>query len=112
MITKIDAILALNKNTRVTQVGSSLHWGDETPISDKIITAKIAELEAVEPLRVLREQRNQIILATDWQASSDLTMTAEQTAYRKALRDLPSTATPSLDSDGQLTGVTWPTKPE
>jgi hypothetical protein len=37
-------------------------------------------------------------------------MTSEQTAYRKALRDLPSTESPTLDSDGWLTGVTWPTK--
>ena len=63
-------------------------------------------------ISLLREERNNLLSATDWQASSDLTMTAEQTAYRKALRDLPSTATPSLNSDGQLTGVTWPTKPE
>jgi len=60
----------------------------------------------------LRQERNQLLSATDWWAGSDLTMTSEQTAYRTALRDLPSTASPSLDSDGQLTGVTWPTKPE
>ena len=65
-----------------------------------------------EPLKQLREQRNGKLSETDWWASSDLTMTAEQTAYRKALRDLPSTASPELDSDGELTGVTWPTKPE
>jgi len=64
----------------------------------------------IAPFR-LREQRKILLSETDWWASSDLTMTDEQTAYRKALRDLPSTATPSLDSDGQLTGVTWPTKP-
>ena len=28
------------------------------------------------------------------------------------LRDLPSTSLPQLDSDGQLSNVTWPTKPE
>ena len=42
----------------------------------------------------------------------DLTMTKKQMDYRKALRDLPSTASPELDEDGQLTGVTWPEKPE
>jgi len=60
----------------------------------------------------MRTKRNYLLSETDWWASSDLTMTAEQTAYRKALRDLPSTATPKLDENGQLTGVTWPTKPE
>jgi hypothetical protein len=63
-------------------------------------------------LRLLREKRNRLLSQTDWQASSDLTMTAEQTAYRQALRDLPNTATPALDEDGQLTGVTWPEVPE
>jgi len=60
----------------------------------------------------LRQERNLRLAETDWWASSDLTMTAEQTAYRKALRDLPSTASPELDSGGQLTDVTWPTKPD
>tara|TARA_R110000803_G_scaffold51751_1_gene106777 strand:- start:16 stop:381 length:366 start_codon:yes stop_codon:yes gene_type:complete len=83
----------------------------EKPLKD-FLNNELQRLNSGEPLRLLREQRNQIISATDWQASSDLTMTAEQTAYRQALRDLPTTATPSLDEDGQLTGVIWPTKPE
>jgi hypothetical protein len=53
----------------------------------------------------------QKLAETDWWAGSDLTMTAEQIAYRKALRDLPSTASPELDEDEQLINVTWPTKP-
>ena len=72
----------------------------------------IAKAEKEKPVKIFRDERNQLLFETDWWASSDLTMSADQTAYRKALRDLPSTATPSLDSDGQLTGVNWPTKPE
>ena len=60
----------------------------------------------------LRSKRNQKLADTDWWASSDLTMTADQTTYRKALRDLPASVSPELDSDGNLIGVTWPTKPE
>ena len=70
------------------------------------ITTKLAEIKADLPKIRLREQRNALLSQTDWQASSDLTMTSEQTAYRQALRDLPSTATPALDEDGELTGVT------
>ena len=52
----------------------------------------------------LRAQRDYLIAETDWWAVSDRTMTAEQTAYRQALRDLPAnTADPS--------NPTWPTKP-
>ena len=68
------------------------------------VSAKVAELTAAEPMKALREERNRRIAETDWWASSDLTMTAEQTAYRQALRDITESAT-SLDD------VTWPTKP-
>ena len=69
------------------------------------VNAKAEELRAAEPMKLLRAERDRLIAATDWWASSDLTMTAEQTAYRQALRDITSSAT-SLDD------VTWPTKPE
>ena len=68
------------------------------------VSAKKDELVAAEPMRLLREERNRRLAETDWWASSDLTMTAEQTAYRQALRDITDSAT-SLDD------VTWPTKP-
>ena len=68
------------------------------------VSAKKDELVAAEPMRLLREERNKRIAETDWWASSDLTMTTEQTNYRQALRDITESAT-SLDD------VTWPTKP-
>ena len=49
---------------------------------------------------------------TDWWCCSDRTPTQAQLDYRTALRNLPSTASPSLDENGYLTGVTWPSKPE
>jgi len=69
------------------------------------VKAKSDELNAAEPLKLLRAERDRLIAATDWWASSDLTMSAERTAYRQALRNITSSAT-SLDD------VTWPTKPE
>ena len=69
------------------------------------VSAKLDELTSAEPMRLLREERDRLIAATDWWASSDLTMTDERTAYRQALRDITDSAT-SLDD------VTWPTKPE
>ena len=68
------------------------------------VSAKKDELLAAEPMRLLREERDKLIAATDWWASSDLTMSDERTAYRQALRDITESAT-SLDD------VTWPTKP-
>ena len=53
----------------------------------------------------IRSKRNSLIASTDWWAASDLTMTAEQTAYRQALRDVTTQA-------GFPANVTWPTEPE
>lgn len=78
--------------------------------SEEQIQAKIAELIAAEPLRLLRQQRNQLLAQSDWMAVSDRTMTQSQIDYRQALRDI-TTQTPSLDENGQLTGITWPTLP-
>ena len=53
-----------------------------------------------------RRERDTRIAETDWWASSDLTMTAEQTAYRQALRDITTHANwPHLEE------ADWPTKP-
>jgi len=53
-----------------------------------------------------RNERDRLIAETDWWASSDLTMTAEQTAYRQALRDITTHANwPHLEA------ADWPTKP-
>ena len=82
--------------TAIESTDHGIAWAD--------VAAKRDELVAAEPMRLLREERNRRIAETDWWASSDLTMTAEQTAYRQALRDITNTAT-SLDD------VTWPTKP-
>lgn len=65
------------------------------------------DLPALEPKteEQIRSERNQLIAATDWWATSDRTMTADEAAYRQALRDVPSQA-------GFPADVTWPTKPE
>lgn len=51
-----------------------------------------------------RRRRDSLLSETDWWATSDRTMTAGQTAYRQALRDITSQA-------GFPTNITWPTKP-
>jgi len=56
-------------------------------------------------MMALRVERNRRLANTDWWASSDLTMTAEQIAYRQALRDITENYT-SLDD------VVWPVNPE
>ena len=99
---------------------SGLEWinghGHEKP-TEAEITAKIAELEAEEPVRLLRVERDKRLAATDWKVvmakETGTNLSADFKAYRQALRDLPSTATPTLDERGDLdlSSVTWPTEP-
>ena len=94
---------------------SGLEWLDssQTKPTETEVNSKISELDAAEPMRLLRFERDRRIKLTDWRASSDLTLADAWKTYRQALRDLPASASPSLDSNGNLdlTSVTWPTEP-
>jgi len=63
-------------------------------------------------MQFVRIHRTGLLINSDWMAGSDVTMTSEWQTYRQALRNLPANSTPSLDENNELTGVTWPTKPE
>ena len=98
---------------------AGLEWLDETqtmPTEDEI-NAKIAELEAAEPTRQVREIRDRLLAESDWTQNRDVVLLNDTTwqQYRQDLRDLPASAsfTPSLDSNGDLdmSSVTWPLKP-
>ena len=54
---------------------------------------------------LVRQARNEFLAETDVWGLSDYPATAEQTAYRQALRDITGQA-------GFPTDITWPTKPE
>ena len=60
----------------------------------------------------VRFERNQLLQQSDWRMLPDYpgANQTEWQTYRQALRDI-TTQTPSLDSTGQLTGITWPTPP-
>lgn len=76
------------------------------------VAAKIAELEAAEPLRQLRIQRNNLLSQTDWRMTTDYPYSdqAEWASYRTQLRNLPQTSNPTLDENGNLV-VDWPQAP-
>ena len=94
---------------------AGIEWLDEsqTKPTETEVTNKIAALDAAEPARLLRQERDARIAKSDWMGNSDVTMSSAWTTYRQALRDLPASATPKLDSnhDLDLTSVTWPTEP-
>ena len=94
---------------------SGLEWLDskQTQPTETEVNSKISELDNAEAMRLLRIERDIRIAKTDWRASSDLTLADAWKTYRQALRDLPASATPKLNSnyDLDLTSVTWPTEP-
>ena len=94
---------------------SGLEWLDssQTKPTETEIYSKISELDNAEAMRLLRIERDIRIAKTDWRASSDLTLADAWKTYRQALRDLPASASPKLNSDYELdlTSITWPTEP-
>ena len=94
---------------------SGLNWLDSgtTKPTETEINNKITELDNLEVMKLLREERDRLLFETDWRASSDLTLSDAWKNYRQALRDLPASASPTLNSNYQLdkSSVTWPTKP-
>ena len=117
-----EALILLKPEARWVCRGDTyagLEWLDETQIkpTEEEINAKIAELEAAEPARQVREIRNRLLAESDWTQSRDVVLLNDTTwkQYRQDLRDLPASAsfTPKLDSNGELdmSSVTWPLKP-
>ena len=93
---------------------SGLDWQDssKTNPTESELNAKVVALDAAEPLRLLRIEREKRIAATDCRANGDLTLSDAWKTYRQALRDM-TTQTAKLDSNYKLdlTSVTWPTEP-
>jgi len=79
-------------------------FSDTKPVTYAEVTAKLSELEVDAKWYDIREKRNKLLAETDYLALSDNTMSAEMTAYRQALRDLPASTSNPDD-------VVFPTKP-
>ena len=118
----MSALLELKPGAEWTIRGdnySDLEWLDksQTKPTEEEINTKIAELEAAEPFRLLREERNRLIAETAWTQLKDIDLDLIRERnwknYRQALRDLPLVSNPKLDSYGDLdmSSVNWPDKP-
>ena len=116
---KVDALASLKPNKKWSRRAedddySGFVWDEgETIPTDAEIEAELLRLTNAEPMRLLRLERDARLAACDWRASSDLTLADSWKTYRQALRDLPASASPKLNSDGDLdmTSVTFPTEP-
>jgi len=89
-----------------TVEGVITKWPDglgPKPTASDIIAIQ-SEYDAATALETLRAKRDQLLHDTDWWASSDLSISEDQTTYRQALRDLPAN-TPDPANP------TWPVGP-
>ncbi len=99
---------------------NTLNWdsgnSDAKPaqsVLDNWVTAQ----DTAEPMRQLRIERDRRLRECDWVSTKSVdtgvAVSNSWKTYRQALRDLPASATPSLDSFKMLNlaSVTWPTKP-
>ena len=99
-------------NGNTVEAWSVVDKFSDTTDEDGVVTTK-AEHETAHTARLvadketgIRTDRDSRIALTDWTALSDVTMSAEMTTYRQALRDITAHANfPDLDA------VEWPTSP-
>lgn len=109
----IEAIKKINPNAEVSVTDNDINnieWHNgTTPISNADIQAQFLNVK----IDYLRRERDKKLKETDFYALSDVTMSAEMTTYRQALRDLPSnyTTSDSLELAEDLSNLNWPTKP-
>ena len=78
--------------------------GNSVEIDQTLVDAARSELNVENAWNDLRTKRNQLLAETDHLALSDHVLSAEMTAYRQALRDLPANTTNPANP-------VWPVKP-
>ena len=95
----VDALISIGGKFEIKDTYSTLIWRDDVipKPTEEEINDKIAELNAAEPMRLLRQERNRRIALTDWRFRSDLSPSQEWKDYCVALRDLPANYSPTFD---------------
>lgn len=118
-----DAIENLNITLEFAITGDSTNASDirwltsGTRPTDTEIQTEIDRVVSEYPMTLLREERNRLLSKSDWRVTmateTGTSLSNEWKTYRQALRDLPASSTPKLDSYNELdlTSVSWPTEP-
>jgi len=107
LMTEEDATDPITEEVNTDLVGTPIYG------NDWVLTRTVVELtedeiaaNAVEAAVANRKKRDDLIAATDFYALSDVTMSADMTTYRQALRDITSHS-----NWPNLVEADWPTKP-
>ena len=100
---------------------STLTWHNDNFVKPSLeeCQAKIAELDAAEPMRQIREHRDKLLSDCDWVVvrahDTNTPVPADWASYRQSLRDFPAT-NPSYEIDPMKNHIkywtiSWPTPP-
>lgn len=116
-LTKI--LLKLNADfVSCSDTYESIDWKENAinKPTESEIQAEISTIDNEMSVETLRDMRNRYLNKTDKYATIDYphandTIKQAWLTYRQALRDLPSTSTPELDENGNITNIIWPTPP-
>ena len=113
-----NILKVLRPNNNWSTTNNTFTWEDDIALkpTDAEIEAKRIELQNELPMKKLRKERNIKLSQCDIYGLSDFpfandTIKQAWITYRQALRNLPTTATPQLDENGNLTNIIWPTPP-
>jgi hypothetical protein len=117
-----EAVIALRPNAQYAVRDNdydTMEWfsPDISIPTKQEVEAKIAELEADEPMRVVRTIRDYYLRESDWTQMADVRAHRSQAwrdawdAYRQELRDITTVAQPTFDENGVVQNVNWPTQP-
>ena len=79
-------VLGADENGTGIESDDTSKWG----VTWKQVSDKMKEMDAAEPMKELRRQRDAKLAETDWTALGDVTMADNMKTYRQALRDLPA----------------------
>lgn len=97
----------------IDETDTSIMGPSSIPYSE--FEPKYTEIKNAYPMELLRIERDKRLVESDWTQNLDVPEVTRNawTVYRQNLRDLPATATPTLNSDEDLdqNSVVWPSKP-
>ena len=109
MIRKSKAIKSLVPGAVFSECEGVVDWqsSELTEPTESEINAEIVRLEALEPMVLLRRERDKRLVASDWSQGEDVPSAIKNSykTYRQALRDITVSYT-------SLEDAVWPTKPE
>ena len=107
LMTEEDATDPITNEVNTDLVGTPI-YGNDWVLTRTVVDLTADEITANDAAtaETNRGKRNELLAETDYLALSDMTLSAEMTTYRQALRDITSHANwPNLSDDD------WPTKP-